>query len=98
MNDAILQWAQEVKNSEFEADSLRRDVSNLEHQVVDLVHAIRDLGMIAFDPEAEPYVVLEKSRGLWQLVSDSVAKIRRTINDATSEVHDLKRAAEFYKP
>lgn len=98
MDDAVLRWAQEVQNSEFEADSLQQEAANLQHMVTDLTHAIRDLGTMSFDPDSEEYEVLEKARGLWQLVSDGVAKARRTISEATSEVHDLKRAAEFYKP
>lgn len=98
MDDAIFEWASEIKNSQHEAESLTRDVANLQHQVDDLAHAIQDLGTFRFNDDVEDYTIREKARGLWDVVSSGVESVRRSIQEAADKAHDTRRAAEFYKP
>lgn len=96
MDDATLQWANEVNSSHSEAESLQLDVDRLQDAVNDLTHTIQDLGMVRFDEDTEDYVILEQARQLWDTVSHAVMGAREAIQRAADDVNDIRRAVDFY--
>lgn len=96
MNESAYQWSAEVASSTREAEDLEREISTLQHQLDHLVRTIQALGMVRFPDTMEDYEVLEKARGLLDLVSSGVRVLRNSIQNIANEVNDLRRAVDFY--
>lgn len=97
IDESTYEWAAQVTASRDDADSLTGDITDLQHHLNDLVHTIGDLDTVRFDDDTEDYEILEKARGLWDLVASGVRDIRNSINDVANDVNDLRRAVDFYR-
>ncbi|MFI2837528.1 hypothetical protein [Mycolicibacterium sp. PDY-3] len=98
MDGAVFQWAEAVSSSSHHAKAVAHNIADLRHQLDDVVHAIDDLGTFRFDEGTEEYEILEKARGLSDLVERGIAKVGSEIVDVMKELQDLRRAVEFYRP
>lgn len=96
MDDATLNWVNEVNAAHGEADSLNSDVERLQHELNDLVHTIRDLAAVRFADDVEDYEIREHARQLWESVSGAVGGIRSQIQTTASDVNDLRRVVDFH--
>jgi hypothetical protein len=96
MDDATFKWSSDVEASASEAESLRGDITRIEHALNDLVHTINDLRTVRFGDDVEEYEILEKARQLWDSVSGGVSGIRSSASSLAADINDLRRVVDFH--
>ncbi|WP_407107227.1 hypothetical protein [Rhodococcus aetherivorans] len=97
MRDAEFTWAEEVNNSEKEADSLHADISDLTREIERLSSDINSLQTRIFADGAEDYEILVAARELWSSVTSSVQEIRGHIRDAIASTHDAQTVMGLHR-
>ena len=95
-NDSVFKWSQEAHSAATVVESLYGDSKSIEHQIDDLLHTVKDLSTVRFYNLPDQDVV-NKANDLFQLVSNECAKLKRSMQDVSNDINDLRRAVDFYR-